>query len=943
MGLTRQYVRYTECGLFGVVGSQKSNLLLLNLQGSKCRYCAVGVCENVIIWDLKTSEKFRALPGEKHEVTVITASPDNSLLAAGYNNGTVRIFNIASGDVSIVFNGHKSAVSALNFDDQGLRLVSGAKDTDVVVWDVVSESGLFRLKGHKGLVTQAKFVKGHNFLLTSSKDTFIKFWDLDTQHCFYTLVGHRSEIYDFVLLRDDTVLVTGSADSELRVWEIHYKDKETDAPDAPDGKDLVTPAKRQRLGSDGDDDSNGEEDSDEDENIVSCSKLGSVIRKGRNRLVSMVTDRDKRLLLCHGNDTLLEIYQILSEEEQRKHLAKRQKKANKKQKKDSGVELPVEMELTMKERFPCLNSVKMSGKLQAVDVHLDKPGQSQVVCLLTNNSLEMCSVDLVQKNCELSPFTKLTMQGHRSDVRTLSFSSDSTAILSASGELAKVWNRTSLQPIRTMRCGYALCSLFAPGDRHVIIGTKTGTLQLFDLSSGTLLEEISAHSGPLWSISMAADKRSIVSGSADSEVKFWNFEIVEERSGDQLSKRLSLEHSRTLKMDEEVLCVKYSPDQRLLAVALLDNTVKVFFADTLKFFLSLYGHKLPVLCLDISSDSTLIVTGSADRNIKIWGLDFGDCHKSIFAHDDSIMCVQFVPKTHFIFSGGKDHKLKEWDADNFEHIQTLEGHHSEVWCLAVSPSGNFLVSGSHDKSLRLWEKTQEPLILEEERELEREREHEESLGQGQDPVVAGESNTEVGLAGKQTLETVKAAERIMEALQVCKREQYRLDLHNMECEKTGKQIAPPAVSPMLSAMNASCPQQYVLEIVRRIRSSELDEALLVLPFDCVIELLKLIQVFLDNGWETELSTKCLLFLLRVHQGQITANQVLLPVIDKLRKTVVVKSEELKDRIGFNLAGLQFLKRHIEEDQEVQFFTDATDRRQEKRKKEKKRAVLTIHT
>ena len=31
---------------------------------------------------------------------------------------------------------------------------------------------------------------------------------------------------------------------------------------------------------------------------------------------------------------------------------------------------------------------------------------------------------------------------------------------------------------------------------------------------------------------------------------------------------------------------------------------KVFFADTLKFFLSLYGHKLPVTAMDISGDSS---------------------------------------------------------------------------------------------------------------------------------------------------------------------------------------------------------------------------------------------------------------------------------------------------------------------------------------------------
>ena len=52
-------------------------------------------------------------------------------------------------------------------------------------------------------------------------------------------------------------------------------------------------------------------------------------------------------------------------------------------------------------------------------------------------------------------------------------------------------------------------------------------------------------------------------------------------------------------MTDDVLCVRVSPDGRLLAVALLDSTVRVFFADSLKFFLSLYGHKLPVLAMDI--------------------------------------------------------------------------------------------------------------------------------------------------------------------------------------------------------------------------------------------------------------------------------------------------------------------------------------------------------
>jgi WD40 repeat protein len=90
-----------------------------------------------------------------------------------------------------------------------------------------------------------------------------------------------------------------------------------------------------------------------------------------------------------------------------------------------------------------------------------------------------------------------------------------------------------------------------------------------------------------------------------------------------------------------------------------------------QFYLSLYGHKLPVLCLDISYDSTIIATGSADRNVKLWGMDFGDCHKSIFAHNDSVTSLQFVPSTHYFFTVSKDGKVKQWDADSYDNIITL--------------------------------------------------------------------------------------------------------------------------------------------------------------------------------------------------------------------------------------------------------------------------------
>ena len=97
--------------------------------------------------------------------------------------------------------------------------------------------------------------------------------------------------------------------------------------------------------------------------------------------------------------------------------------------------------------------------------------------------------------------------------------------------------------IRTIDCGYAICSTFLPGDRHVsisdhtswyhlfiflssqiAIGTKSGEILLYHLASSSLIETIQAHASTVWSLHVRADQQALVSGSADKDVKFWAFE-----------------------------------------------------------------------------------------------------------------------------------------------------------------------------------------------------------------------------------------------------------------------------------------------------------------------------------------------------------------------------------------------------------------------------------
>ncbi|KAM8976599.1 WD repeat-containing protein 3 isoform 2-T2 [Pelodytes ibericus] len=937
MGLTKQYLRYAPSAVFGVIASQKANVAFVTLRGEKGRYVAIGACEHVFIWDTRKGEKILILQGQKQEVTHLCPSPDGLSLAVGYEDGSIRIFSLLSGGVGITFNGHKEAVTTLSYDHLGGRLVSGSKDTNVIVWDVINESGLYRLKGHKDAITQALFLKEKNLLVTSGKDTLVKWWDLDTQHCFQTMVGHRTEVWGLTLLSDESRILTGSADSELRSWCISYVKESEDAhgPQSKRSKGLTEEAEEEV-----------EEEEVEEERIITCRKFGSIMREGRDRVVNLGTDRTRRVLACHGTDSVLEVFCVLTEEEINKKLEKKlktaRKKANKKAQSGETPEEPV-IERTFQDEIQKISNIKASSKIKSFDLLVHPKGSVKVIVLLQNNSLECYSLPAEPAAAGLAESargSRLTIAGHRSDVRTLSFSSDNIAMLSASAEAVKIWNRSTLQCIRTMPCEYALCSLFVPGDRHVVIGTKSGKLQIFDLASGNLLDSIDAHDGALWSISLAPDQRGFASGGADKRVKFWEFELVIDETNTQSSRRLSVKQTRVLQLDEDVLYVRHSPDGRFLATSLLDCTVKIFFVDTLKFFLSLYGHKLPVLCLDISHDSSIIVTGSADRNIKIWGLDFGDCHRSLFAHDDSVMFLQFVPKTHLFFSGGKDRKLKQWDADRFQQIQTLEGHHGEVWCLAVSPSGDHIVSCSHDKSLRLWERTKEPLILEEEKEMQREAEYEESVAKGEQPVVAGERDGEAGLAGKKTIETVKSTERIMEAIELYREESDKLEEHQALCKATGREL-PRRINPILQAYGNISPSAYVLDVLKKVKSSELEESLLVLPFSYVPDVLALCRDYIHAGQDVELICRCLLFLLRIHFGQITSNHMLLEVMEDLKKCTISRVAEVRDVMGMNMAGLQFLKREIEAKEEVLFFADATQRFEERRRKRKKNEKLVL--
>jgi U3 small nucleolar RNA-associated protein 12 len=468
------------------------------------------------------------------------------------------------------------------------------------------------------------------------------------------------------------------------------------------------------------------------------------------------------------------------------------------------------------------------------------------------------------------------------------------------------------------------------------------------VASSALIETVQAHTSSIWSLDVHPDGKSMVTGSADKSAKFWEFQVVQELipGTKRTTPRLKLVHTRTLQVNDDILSLRFSPDARLIALALLDNTVKVFFVDSLKLFLNLYGHKLPVLNMDISADSKLIVTCSADKNIRLWGLDFGDCHKAFFGHQDSIMRVAFISNedgAHNFFSASKDRMIKYWDGDKFEQIQKIDGHHGEIWAMAVSKRGDFVVSASHDKSIRIWEQGDEQIFLEEEREKELEELYEHTLTtslEADEQLPEGEEKSETAAASKQTVETLMAGEKIIEALELGM-EDLDIMAEYIEAKAKNPATAYPARNPLFMALGNISAETHVLQTLSKISAAALQDALLVLPFSQLPALFTFLSLFAASERNIPLTCRILFFLLKTHHKQVVASKTMRPMLERLRGGLRKSLGRQRGEMGFNLAALRFVGRRVSEKVTSDFVDEEVYKDVESGKGRKKRGFMEL--
>ena len=583
--MPRSYLRYDPKSNTGVVAANEGNVVVVRSgegDAERLLVCTPAL-ENVHLFDLATSAITGFIPGgsEEGQVSALAASPTGEQLVVGYSDGHVSVFLTADWSAIITRGlGHKltSKVLALALSRDTTLLASGGTDTDIVLWDVTTQDPVFRLRGHKSAILGLTFIQGNSKLVSVGGDGLVKVWDPEVRACIHTFIGAASLATSMCIDVAEARMVVGARDNILKVYNMENKEGTEE--------DMFVPH-------------------------------GQLERANHRPVASIKYNPAHTLLAVQSTDRVIEFFLVLGEKGVLSKIS-RQKKRKREKAKEETVDRTAALE------YHRLDSVvlRADSKIRSFAFAPQKDGElnsepDRLIITTNDNQYEewlLTWSDNKADPVQLTQAHHCSAIGHRGEVRSSSMSSHNRAVATCATQAVKVWaleleeegaEGAIVDCTHTIPVPEPTCLTFLPGDHHLVCGTKEGSLELLSLPKSEVLQSMEAHEGEVTAICLRGDNRGVASGGKDKKLRLWSLDLVQDE--DTGGKRVSLTESAALEFTDAITAVTYSEDNKFFAVALQDNTVKVYYADTCKFFLSLYGHKYPVTSLTISSDSRYVV------------------------------------------------------------------------------------------------------------------------------------------------------------------------------------------------------------------------------------------------------------------------------------------------------------------------------------------------
>ncbi len=178
----------------------------------------------VAVSDWETEPEAKLQWSDK-SVRSLAVSQDQQLIAAGFSDHHIRVFNEKLEPVADI-SAHDHSVFALSFSPDGRLLASGGRDARLRIFDVNNRFSPFPpINAHWFHIHAVAFSPDGRYLITGSMDKTIKIWDASTFDLLKVIdnerfQAHTSSVNALVWL-DDLTFASAGDDRTIQVYRIH--------------------------------------------------------------------------------------------------------------------------------------------------------------------------------------------------------------------------------------------------------------------------------------------------------------------------------------------------------------------------------------------------------------------------------------------------------------------------------------------------------------------------------------------------------------------------------------------------------------------------------------------------------------------------------------------------------------------------------------------------
>ena len=190
------------------------------------QWLASGGYRTVKLWRKPAGGKKLDLAALEGPARAIAISADGKLAAIGEETGKVKVFDLATGKITVTLQGHGGPVTGLAFTADGAKLVTGSQDKTFRVFTLADQKQLASIETPSPVNAVAIVAEGKQ-IATGGADNIIRLWELpaaqpaEAAKPAKELPGHTGPVTSLVALAPNGAqLLSGSKDNTLRVWDL---------------------------------------------------------------------------------------------------------------------------------------------------------------------------------------------------------------------------------------------------------------------------------------------------------------------------------------------------------------------------------------------------------------------------------------------------------------------------------------------------------------------------------------------------------------------------------------------------------------------------------------------------------------------------------------------------------------------------------------------------